>query len=45
MPTSLVVLPVEELAHVVVPLVKGEEPGVVLRLCDQSHAHQTVSDI
>ncbi len=39
------VLPVEELAHVVVPLVEGEEPGVVLRLCDQAHAHQAVGDI
>jgi hypothetical protein len=45
MPTSSMVLPVEELAHVVVSLVEGEEPGVVLRLCDQPHAHQAVSDI
>ena len=38
-------VPVEKLAHVVVSLVEGEEPGVVLRLGDEPHTHQTISNV
>ena len=35
--------PVEELAHLVVPLVQGENPRTVLGAGDQPHPHQAVS--
>ena len=37
--------PIEELRHVVVALVKGQSPRHVLRIGNQAHAHQAISNV